>query len=811
MHRCRALASAVLVLLTAGPSGAQEPAVAAPAVTVRGPRPATEAGPPAPSRDLEAWADYARALYPAPADCPSGRSGTLCIGFHLLRIEGDPWEGRLALTFEGENLSRNREVVPLLGSSETFTVLSVSATRPGGDQAPRVVLDLDAQQWNLEAAPGSFALRCEVGFEPRASLPLDVPGPVAELQSRLRRGGISFNEPTAWHGGIVLLQTGEDEREEVPVTVRVVRSFQWGAVPTFAYHFTVTGLKEQQELRLPMLGGERVELLEPERPHRLEQSELVVTLPPADELRLTALGHFAEAMPELAKPPGIPFEYWLLTTDVRHPVHLTTTGREIDPGAIRGINVAPGSRGFFLTGEQHLAIQAIAVEVDEGRGGSGDMAYLFVQGEDQYWVGNLDLTARVPRLDRLDVRTPEKPHYAERGGQAIRMFEGEDEALSVQLSDAAGCTVPLRIQWREQRYVNPFASIERFRLPAQKLHLDRQSVAAHFRPGFVPVWGRGADEVEGHLVDGFRMFALLMGLLAFVLCRAARFEIVICLVVAALFISLDPVEAFPRTALFILLAAVAALARLTPGLVEGVRRRTWLRMLLGGVFLILFLVAVIPLISFVRDRVYSALHPWAPEEEQVWADSYSSSYLTLSRAAHAPPTARGGKATLLDGLVTRKGKAEYEFDVEVPLGAAADAPPPPSEPEEGWAEYKEESKKRPRRKLAKPDVARALQQALQPQLVDGRDGEGPKEKSMRPVALDQPHTPGRVVTFNYRSVLPDQEIEAQAWVAGPWLRGIWIFAEAVVLLMLVFLIARGSHRLWSRRAAALVEEEEVTS
>ena len=58
---------------------------------------------------------------------------------------------------------------------------------------------------------------------------------------------------------VLLLQTGEAAAaQETPVTVRVVRTFEWGTVPTFSYHYTITGLKEQQDLGLPLLGGERV-------------------------------------------------------------------------------------------------------------------------------------------------------------------------------------------------------------------------------------------------------------------------------------------------------------------------------------------------------------------------------------------------------------------------------------------------------------------------------------------------------------------------------------------------------------------------
>ena len=67
---------------------------------------------------------------------------------------------------------------------------------------------------------------------------------------------------------------------------------------------------------------------------------------------------------------------------------------------------------------------------------------------------------------------------------------------------------------------------------------------------------------------------------------------------------------------------------------------------------------------------------------------------------------------------------------------------------------------------------------------------------MRPVALDQPHLPGTVLRQTSLSLLPGQATQARVLVAGPWLRGLWLFLEALLLFGLVYQVMRGSAPLW---------------
>jgi len=737
---------------------------------------------------------------PPESDCPPLVQGEqalapLCVALSSVQLGGDAEAGSLELVFTGANHARTAQVLPLLGPAELFAVTA----RAGAGKAapPALLLDGDpAGFWRALVPPGPFAFAVEVAFAPLPSVELALPAPAADLHVQLSRGSAGLDETQGpWHGGVVLVEAGrEAATREQTVTLRALRQFQWGSVTTFEYTFSVAGVREQQELVFPLLGDERIETLDPDRPFQVVGSELRLTVIPGASGLVRVRGHLAGVVSRLVKPAALPFEHWLFLTDPRHPVTLATEGREIDPQAVEvvgapGFAPPPGARAFFLTGEQALEIAAIPVQVDEGRGGSGRLSYLYVQGEQGAWVGNLSLVARLPRQDRLSVRTPAPPHYAARGAQPLRMFQDEAGILSVQLDPGLAAGIPLRLQWRQQQPLGSLLSLLRLPLPEQGLHLDEQTLAVHLQPGHVPALGLGADQVQGHLLDGFHVFALLMGLLALVLCRAARLPWWLAIVLALLFTSLDTVDGFPRTPLFLLLAATAILVRLPSRVASALHDRKPLQLGAIAVWLVFLLVALVPSIGFVQERIHSALHPWDGTGDQVYVDRFSSDYLDLDGDLAERTVRRDEIATRL-ALQATTGLLRDEEAVATLVDE------PSAEPEDARE-----------KKLAAPAPPREPRGSASPGRaaggqVDGQPPrpEAPAEKSMRPVALDQPHLPGSIVRFTSRSLLPGQALEPRLIVAGPLLRGVWIFVEAFLLVALLFLLLRGSRNLWRRPA-----------
>ncbi len=755
--------------------------------------------PPAPPEGLRGWVDYARGLtLPAP-DCPTVRvpgvpERAVCLSLDEVRLEGDLDRGHLTLGFRGRNLSQRELPLPLFGPARVFAAVTASPAPPTPVE-PRLFLEGD--QWKVLLEPGEFSFVVGLTFEPRPRVSLTIPGPVARLVDDVARGAVRVDETRSpWHGGPITLESSKEERsrrqrEQNEVTVRVTRVFHWGAVPTFEYVFVVRGVREQRAVDLPMLGPERIETLEPPRAYDEAEGKLTMTLPPAEVHEILVIGHMGQ-VGSLTMPKGLPFEQWLFETDPRHPVDLSTDGREIDPNVISTVEIPTGARAFFLKPGQKLEIKQIPVVLDEGRAGSGEAAYLYVQGHGDRWIGNLELKARVPKMDRMPVHTPAPPHYAERNGTAMRMFKDEKGNLSVQLDEAME-TTPIRVQWRETIPTSSILARIRFPLPAQTVHLDTEGLAIHLAPGFVPVYASGADEIHGHLVDRFHVFALLMGLLAFVLMRAARFPMGAALVFGVLFASLDQVQDFPRTGLFVLLAATGVAARLPSRVLGWLREHRTVRVMLLLLWGIFFLAAAIPLVGFVQERIHSALHPWARTTSQVYADEFSGSYFA-------------GRWAEYEALQEQDGGGGY-----LTLGAAAPSPTNVN------AQMEAPRGKAVRKERIADELAQVAQAPLAPARVvsktnmaaSNQEWQAPAEKSMRPVALDQPHIPGVVLTFESSSLLPGQELTPTVLLAGPTLRRGWIFLEALLLVLLIYMIARGTKPLWRGRGPTTAGIEVV--
>ncbi|HET6347094.1 MAG TPA: hypothetical protein VFH51_19320, partial [Myxococcota bacterium] len=302
--------------------------------------------PPAAPAELKPWIDYARALDPDPR-CPPSRP---CVQLSRLLVEGKAASGSVTLTFSGNNLGRQVQPVRLLEPASAF---SLAHPRFAAGQG---IVRLEGDAWAASVAPGAFSLVVEARFDGDASVPMRVPGPVARIVDHLQEGALTFEASGGWHGGVVSLQTGRGaaRHEREAVAVRVTRVLAYGGVTTFTYQYRVTGLREQTRMRLPLLGDEVIEGLEPALSHTVEVGPaptLGVTLAPHDGA-VSVMGHFNTSPTRLAKPAGAPFETWIFTPQARHPVQLASEGLEIDAAEVPSEMLATNSRVFLLTEAQ---------------------------------------------------------------------------------------------------------------------------------------------------------------------------------------------------------------------------------------------------------------------------------------------------------------------------------------------------------------------------------------------------------------------------------------------------------------------------
>lgn len=553
---------------------------------------------PSPPPDLKAWVDYARALR-RDDGCPPEQP---CVQLSRIETAGQAQRGEMTLTFVGNNLGKRPQDVFLVGPA---SAVSVRAPRFGPGRGS---VRLEDKGWVAQVQPGPFTLSVLAQFDPAPSVELDLGHAVAQVVDKLSGSQLVYDDSSAQHGGSVSVESaaaGERQADQAPVSTRVGRAVHYGSVVTFTYHFTVSGLREQTRLDLPMLGDESVESVEPALPYTAGEDSIAVTFTPGSA-QVTVTGHFNHVPETLRKPNAEPYETWVLTSDPRHPVQWRCEGMEIDGSEVRDLPVPADGRVFLLQETQGLRMEPVPVNVEAGRQGAGNLSFSFEQGADDAWMGELTLAfTTAPNTDRLLVPTPQPPHYAERGSTAVRLF-GDEKNLSLRVDD----TQPIRVQWRDALPTNPLFAWLRLVLPGQHVHLDQAAGQVALQPGYVPLAVLGVEHANGDLVEGVQLYGVLIGLLGVALAQAARFPRWACAIVAVLLVGLWAVEDFPREMILVLLAGSAVITRVPTGLLEGLRQRRRTHRVLTLVWVFMGLGTLAPCLEYCSERLLAAMHPW---------------------------------------------------------------------------------------------------------------------------------------------------------------------------------------------------------
>lgn len=724
---------------------------------------------PTPPRDLQPWVDYAVAIEAAkdPACPPDGP----CVQLQRVEVAGQVDEGRILVTYVGENLGRRPEPLTLLSSSSDLTISSIRWQRGRGT----VRLDAAAKRWTAQFQPGAFIVVVEVLFDPAPSVPMRLPPNVAHVVAALTSGSLSFDESSDRHGGALFLQSSAVPTvRKKPVSIRVQRSLTYGSTVTFRYAFSFSGAHESTRLLLPLLGNESLETIAPELPYSVDGKTLAVTISPGIA-QLTVTGHFS-ALPSLQKPAALPFEHWLFSADPRHPVLLTTTGVEVDPMGISA-TAGPRSRGFLLQERQSLTVNPIELSVERERRGIADATVVYRQSSPDHWVADLRLESKTAAQgDRVRIATPEPPHYAAVGGEAVRMFK-DGGVLSVRAEAGSANTIPpISVQWRERLPTNPFLTMLRVSLPPQEVEFENHDVYLRLLPGYIPVMAPAALTSRGGLFDGLHIYAFLLAALALSLARVARFPHWAAVMVGILFAGLYMIDDFPLTQFIILLAATAVVARLPQKSLQALSQH---RLILGTLRLFalgLMLLALAPAAGYVKDRLQSALHPWAkglwvaeqpvmlPDDGVMFAqhepDAIAPNVDNVAQPAASKNDAPNEQLAV-KGIVADPGYSQG--DIQATVGRI------------GISSY--------RRDLGRGKHIQQMKQT--------------RERSVRPVQLQAAHLPRVEFSVSLGALLPGTGSSAAVLIVGPWLRGLWIFTEALALVLLSLLLWRRGRRLWT--------------
>ncbi len=740
----------------------------------------TEATPPA---ELREWVRYAQQLKLQDPGCPPGHE---CIQNHSLQISGNIEEGEITLRFSGANLGVRKIQNRFFGPSSTFAVINTSFKKGKG------VVKLTGDYWSAEIEKGDFIFETKISFEPQSSLPLELLADISAISENVNGGHIAFDESSNRHTGIVFLQSGKAEKHKEEISIRTNRAFSFASVPTFVYHYRVSGLSEQARIILPLLEGEVIESLSPSIPYTLQDGNIALRLTPGRP-EIKVRGHFKNPVTELVKKSDAPFEMWLFDADPRHPVTLQTDAVEIDPAEVEGLSPKSRSRAFFMSENQKLEIHKLDVHVDEGRQGAGKANMHIVMGHQNFAIGELKIhTTSAPKTDRLRIPTPHPPHYMSMDQKAERMFEDEGD-LSVRLVSEDQSLGDVRTQWREELSLNPVFSTLDIKMPAQNIHLEDTDVRVDFVPGFVPVYTIGAQNASGDLADGLHIYALLLALLGVALGRAAQLKNIVLGITFILLAGLYTVSDFPKGALLSLLVVAAITASLPASVLQNLATRHKTHALLKLIWLTVLVMTIIPSSVYIRDRILIALHPWATQE-------LSKTYATQNYE------------DTNTGYFGMAGGAPMEAAVEGDY--------------EEYAQQLDEMDKKPSpkkrsRKLMKKGLSQtqgtliglgslgtgnnnALQGLVQQQALRQKA----HERTVRPVAFGSNTLSHTQLRFSFGALLPGADSSAHVLVAGPWLRALWLFAESIALVILLLLLAVKTRRFFLVPAVVTTGEVE---
>jgi hypothetical protein len=172
---------------------------------------------------------------------------------------------------------------------------------------------------------------------------------------------------------------------------------------------------------------------------------------------------------------------------------------------------------------------------------------------------------------------------------------------------------------------------------------------------------------------------------------------------------------------------------------------------LSLVWITVLLVTLVPSVVYIKDRVFAALHPWSDSDTTMDDTSVASVVDLREEEAQSTPE--------VDAI---------ELQVQQKVGRLVDS-----------------------NRLVHS-------KRLQKGLVN-MSSKIPKatEKTIRPVAFDAPGLPERTLSYAYGSLLPGREVSATVILAGPLLRGLWMFAECFGLGAVLALLVIRARRWWS--------------
>lgn len=686
--------------------------------------------PPSPLLD---WLDYALKRFP-PDDCPKLAEGhKVCAAVTELIVDGDLKTGKVNLIFKGDNWSREKQTLTLIGPTTTVSLqdASVTLTEQTEEIDPLFIAPYFAQSgesWQIDVPPSHFQVNVTAHFDLQNVMAVTLAQGIGRIDTKnLRGGSLRFIDSLGQHGGEAqFLLEGINETAVEESVIHTTRVFTWGAVPTFTYFIAVSGIHKDTLLKLPLLGTEVIEKLEPDKPYTVEGDFLHLN---AASGQIKISGHYQDVPQRFVLDKNRAFEIWLHVADRRHPVNLITNAVPADPGEFSDLTQTAFAKAFLVKGGEEIAFKPITLSRDEGRKGVGDSHYRFYQGEDGHWLEKLFLKAKILTFDRLVIPTANAPTFAGIDGEGVELFH-EDNNLSVRLPQGE----EIEVVWNHRQNVNPFFKIIKRKLPRQRIYLENQTASFWFKDGFIPVLAWGADVKTGDLLDRFHLYGFLIGIFAFALCRGLKLNLTLSTLLSLLFIGLYTVDGFPLVRLLVLLLVSLPLMRLKQDSLEKLKGKPWLKRLLQTAWVLVFTVALIPLSLYARDRVFSALYP------------------------QASPLTQGPGLTM--GLTAG----------EVPQTNQA-----PSFPEGSL--------------MDQTNRPQSLPKSLGPSKVDDagpyeQKGLKVSEWNAKPVNIFTPIVKGPSVELTQFTVSEEDEREVVVFVAGPIARALWMFAEVVLLFLL---------------------------
>ena len=728
--------------------------------------PPAQADEPLPPSELIDWLDYALKRFP-PNDCPHLEKGvSKCAGITHLDLVGNIKKGSLQATFTGYNWSRKDQTVDLISPSSSFSLTNskIVLTEQLDPMANDSIFispyfETSGGYWKVTIPPGKFVLKTTLTFLPQSVIPVNLAQDIGRVNGdRLTGGILQFDENEGNHGGSVqLILEGKKEKTKEKPQIRGTRIFAWDSIPTFTYVVSVSGLKSEAPISFPLLSDENIEKVIPNKSYRIHTKDgvryLETTFSPS-QTKLTIKGHYKTKPTKFTLGNSLPFEIWLYVASRRYPVNIQTNTNPIDPSEFSHLTDTRGARAFLVKPGQKLAFYPIVVKVDEGRKGKGNIQYSFFEGSKGYWLEKLFLTAKVLDQDRLIIPTPSTPTYAGIGNDGIEMYHDKDNQLSVRLPRGGLNSEQIKVDWYSKRNSNAFFTIFKAALPGQNVHLEEQNIDIHFRPGHVPLIAWGANIIDGGLIDQFHLYGFLIGILAFFICRGLKFRYPLSALVTFLFIGLYQVDNFPIFWVLITLIFTLPFARLNDDFFETLKTKNVKRTLIIALLVIIYGVTSFYLANYSRDRIYSALHPYADQNSIFYFDGQTRDNKELRKAKMDFTYNKS-----LKGAPSSMGYDEVEDIIDIPSAA----------PQQQYQQ----------------NVAQ-----LDNRLIKA------SEWTATPVSIKNFVKGGQTINMTSNNIASGTNTKIGVFTAGPVIRAVWLLIETLLILWLMVAILQRTRRLF---------------